>query len=77
MIEFVIDSRKINGDVKAYAAAVKSALEDFWRNDQVKVSVVDYDVLHAALADNEEYENRILLINAIAEKVLNDGNFDE
>ena len=51
MIEYVIDARDVNGDAQAYADAVQFTLQGFWKDADVKVTLVDYNVLNSVLTD--------------------------
>jgi hypothetical protein len=68
-----VDTRTIKGD--ADANAIKLALERFWKNSDIKVSLVDYDVLNAVLTDYDDNGYKVRLINQIADEIREKGGY--
>ena len=75
MIEYVIDTRDVNGDAQAYADAVQSALQAFWKGSDVKVILVDYDVLNTVLVDYDLDGHITRLVKKIANEVRVKGKY--
>ena len=73
-IEYIIDTRTVNGNAQAHADAVKKTLQDFWKQTDIKITLVNYDVLNKVLTDYDNNGYRMRLINQIADTVLTNLN---